>query len=244
MERIRDSSPRPKARIAGGFYLLMVLTGGLALFARRGLIVSGDAAATATHVMAHEAAFRVSVAGDLLVVVFYLVVTALLYELFKPVNRTVALLAAFFSLAGCITQGFAGVFELAPTVVLGGAPYLKVFSVEQLQALAYLFLKLYSQAYSVALVFFAFFSLLLGYLIFKSTFMPRILGVLMMVAGLAWMSFLSPPFGAKYLPYLLVGDIGEGVLIVWLLAVGVNAQRWREQAGQREEIGRSSVSAP
>jgi hypothetical protein len=159
MDLNQEASPRLKARIAGGFYLLMVLTGGLALFARRGLIVSGDAAATATNLMAHDVAFRVSFAGDLLVVVFYLVVTALLYELFKPVNKTVALLAACFSLAGCITQGFGGVFELAPTVVLGGAQYLKVFTVEQLQALAYLFLKLYSQTYSMALVFFAFFSL-------------------------------------------------------------------------------------
>ena len=231
MDRLGEASPRLKARIAGGLYLLMLLSGGLATFARRGLTVSGDAAATATNIVAHEARFRVAYAGDLLVV-FYLAVPALFYELFKPVNRTVALVAAFIGLAGCISQGSAGLFELAPTVVLGGAPYLKVFSVEQLQALAYLFLKLYSQAYSISLVFFAFYSLLIGYLIFKSTFLPRVLGVLMMVAGLCWLSFLSPPFGAKYLyPYILAGGIGEGILFLWLLVVGVDAQRWKEQSG-------------
>ncbi len=114
------------------------------------------------------------------------------------------MLAAFFSLVGCAIQGFACLFELAPLVVLGGAQYLSVFKVEQLQALAYMFLKLYSQAYSIALVFFGFFCLLIGYLIFKSTFLPRILGVLMVFAGLGWLTFLSPPLGAKYLyPYIL-----------------------------------------
>ena len=231
MDRLGEASPRLKARIAGGLYLLMLLSGGLATFARRGLTVSGDAAATATNIVAHEARFRVAYAGDLLVV-FYLAVPALFYELFKPVNRTVAMVAAFIGLAGCISQGSSGLFELAPTVVLGGTPYLKVFSAEQLQALAYLFLKLYSQAYSISLVFFAFYSLLIGYLIFKSTFLPRVLGVLMMVAGLCWLSFLSPPFGAKYLyPYILAGGIGEGILFLWLLVVGVDAQRWKEQAG-------------
>jgi uncharacterized protein DUF4386 len=232
MERHGAASPRLKARLAGGSYLLMLLSGGLATFARRGLTVSGDAAATATNIVAHEARFRVAYAGDLLVVVFYLAVAALSYELFKPVNRTVALVAAFIGLAGCISQGSAGVFELAPTVVLGGAPYLKVFSAEQLQALAYVFLKLYSQAYSIALVFFAFYGLLIGYLICKSTFLPRVLGALMLVAGLCWLSFLSPPFGAKYLyPYILAGGIGEGILFLWLLVVGVDAERWKEQAG-------------
>jgi hypothetical protein len=227
MERTREASPRLTARLAGGSYLLMLLSGGLATFARGGLTVSGDAAATATNIVAHEAWFRVAYAGDLLVVVFYLAVPALFYELFKPVNRTVALVAAFIGLAGCISQGSAGLFELAPAVVLGGAPYLNVFSAEQLQALAYLFLKLYSQAYSIALVFFAFYGLLIGYLMFKSTFLPRVLGVLMMVAGLCWLSFLSPPFGAKYLyPYILAGGIGEGILFLWLLVVGVNEERW------------------
>ena len=234
MGRIAEASPRFKARMAGFFYLLMFPVGGLAVFARRGLVVTGNAAATATNILAHEPLFRLGFAGDLLVVACYVAVTALFYDLFKPVNRSVSLLAAFFSLVGCAILGFACLFELAPLVVLGGAQYLSVFKVEQLQALAYMFLKLYSQAYSIALVFFGFYCLLIGYLIFKLTFLPRILGVLMALAGLGWLTFLSPPLGAKYLyPYILAADIGEGLLILWLLVVGVNAQRWKEQASLR-----------
>jgi hypothetical protein len=216
--------------MAGLFYLLMLVAGGFATFARRGLIVSGDAAATATHIVAHEAWFRFAVAGDLLVVAAYLVVTALFYELFKPVNPSLSRVAALFSLTGCITQAFACVFEDAPFVVLGGAPFLSVFTVEQLRALAYASLKVYSQAYSISLVFFAFYGLLIGTLVFKSTFVPRILGVLMAIAGAGWLTFFSPPLGARLLPYLLVVGIGELLLALWLLIAGVNAERWNAQA--------------
>jgi len=208
MDRIVEASPRFTARVAGVFYLLMFLTGGLAVFARGGLLVKGDAAATTTNLLAHESLFRLGVAGDLLMVACYVAVTALFYALLKPVNRTVALLAAFFGLMGCAIQGFACLFEFAPFVVLGRAQYLSVFKVEQLQALAYLFLNLYSQAYSIALVFFGFFCLLIGYLIFKSTFLPRILGVLMALAGLGWLTFLSPPLTNYLSPYILAVGIG------------------------------------
>jgi hypothetical protein len=223
MERIAETPPRFKARIAGVFYLLTFLTGGLAVFARRGLVVNGDAAATATNILAHESLFRLGFAADSLVVVCYIAVTALFYELFKPVNRSVSLLAAFFSLVGCAILGFAGLFELGPLVVLGGAQYSSVFKLEQLQALAYLFLKLYGQAYGISLVFFGFYCLLIGYLIFKSTFLPRILGVLMAFAGLGWLTFLSPELARSLSPYILApGIIGEGSLTVWLLVMGVS----------------------
>jgi hypothetical protein len=237
MERIAETSPRLMARIAGGLWLLYVLMAGLAGSSRRGLMVNGEAAATATNILAHSSLFQLGFAADLLAIACYIAMTALFYELFRPVNRTVSLLAAFFSLGGCTIQGFGGLFELAPLVVLGGTQYSSVFKVEQLQALAYMFLKLYSQAYSIALVFFAFFSLVIGYLIFKSTFLPRILGVLMAVAGMGGLTFLSPSFGAKYLPYIVAADIGEILLILWLLVFGVNAERWKEQASAAGEWG-------
>ncbi len=229
-KRITVTSPRLKARIAGGFWLLYVSIAVVAGFARRGLVVNGEAAATATNMLAHEPLFRLGFAADLLAIVCYIAMTALFYDLFKPVNRTVSLLAASFSLVGCTVQGLGGIFQLAPLVVLGGTQYSSVFKVEQLQALAYIFLKLYSQAYSIALVFFAFFSLSIGYLIFKSTFLPRILGLLMAVAGVAGLTFLSPSFGAKYLPFIVAADIGELLLVLWLLLFGVNEQRWKQQA--------------
>ena len=82
----------------------------------------------------------------------------------------------------------------------------------------------------ITIVFFGFFCMLTGYLIFKSTFLPRIIGVLMVIAGLGWSTFLSPPVGAKYFPYIVAAAIGEGLLTLWLLVIGVIETRWKEQA--------------
>src|SRR5207245_8935506 len=108
--------------------------------------------------------FRLPFGGGLMSTAFYIALTALFYGLFKPVNRTLALLAAFFSLAGCAIQAFGSVFQLAPLVVLGGSPYLSVFKAEQLQALALMFLKLNTEAADISLAFFGLFIVVLGYL--------------------------------------------------------------------------------
>jgi len=230
-ERMTETSLRLKARAAGVFYVLIFLTGGLAAFVGGRLVVSGDTAATANNILAHQPFFRLHFAAELIMTACTVVVTALFYDLFKPVNRNLSLLAAFFSLVGCAIQALSYVFDLAPLVVLGGARYLTVFKVEQLQALALMFLKLGAQAVNICLVFFGFYCLLIGYLILRSTFLPRILGVLMAFAGLAYLTFLAPPL-AKYLsPYILApGVLGEGSLTLWLLVMGVNVQRWKEQA--------------
>jgi hypothetical protein len=158
-------------------------------------------------------------------------VTTLFYELFKPVNRSLSLVAAFFSLVGCAILAFGGLFQLAPLVVLGGSPYLSVFKVEQLRALAQMFLQLNTEAANIYLVFFGFYDLLIGYLIFRSAFLPRILGVLMALAGLGWLTFLSPPLGNHLSPYnLVLGFVAELLLMLWLLVMGVNVQRWNAQA--------------
>ena len=137
---------------------------------------------------------------------------------------------------GCALGALSGVFQLAPLAVLGGAQYLSVFTVEQLQALALLLLKLQAHAYNIGLVFFGFYCILIGYLIFRSLFLPRILGALMVFAGLGWLTFLSPPLANHLSPYILApGLLGEGSLTLWLLVIGVNAQRWKEQAGAAGE---------
>ncbi|HEV7764707.1 MAG TPA: DUF4386 domain-containing protein [Thermoanaerobaculia bacterium] len=216
-------------RMGGLFYLLMGVCGALATFARRGLIVKGDAAATAANIMTHQSRYLSAFAGDLLLVASYVVVTALFYRIFKPVNKTVALIAAFFGLTGCVVQGFALAFQLAPLTLLDGARYLGTFNTAQLQALAYAFLKFYSQAYGIALVFFGFFCLLTGYLIWKSTFLPRALGAFMMLAGLGGLAFLSPIFATAHLPYTLFGSVGELLLTLWLIAKGVDPEKWTLQ---------------
>jgi len=232
MTPIGGASPRLKARISGVFYLLEMLTGGFAIvFVGGRLFVSGNAAATATNILAHESLFRLGFAANLLQFACYIGVTGLFYDLFKPVNRGLSLLAAFFSIVGCTLRAVSCLFELAPLAVLGGAKYLTVFNVEQLQALGLTFLKLYAQAFDISFVFFGFYCLLIGYLIFRSTFLPRILGVGMALAGLCWLTFLWPPLAHSLSPYILApGILGEGSLTVWLLAMGVNAQRWNEQA--------------
>jgi len=236
MDRIAETSPRFKAKMAGVFYLLTILTGGFALFVGGRLVVSGDAAATAANILAREPLFRLGFAADLIMAACYIAVTALFYELFKPVNRSLSLLAAFFSLVGCAIQAFSSLFDLAPLVVLGGAQYLSVFKAEQLQVLALMFLKLSGQAFNISLVFFGFYCFLIGYLIFRSIFLPRILGVLMAFAGLGWLTFLSPPLANYLSPYILApGALGEGSLTLWLLVIGVNSQRWKEQASAAVE---------
>jgi hypothetical protein len=236
MERIAEASPRPRARITGVVYLLYFLTAILAVFFIKGLVVSGDAAATANNILAHERLFRLSVAVDLIGTALYIAVTILFYRLFKPVNKTVSLLAAFLSLLGCAIQAFGSLFQVAPLVVLEGSPYLNVFKVDQLQAVALMFIKLNVQAAYIYLVFFGLFNLIIGYLIFKSTFLPRILGVLMALSGLGWLTFLSPSLANYLLTYIeVLGIIAEAALMLWLLVKGVKVERWKEQASAPEE---------
>lgn len=229
--------PKLAARLAGLAYLVTIVTGVFAeLVVRGNLIVSGDAAATARNVLASEGLYRLGFAADLIGGAAYLVVTLLLYELLRPVSRSLALLAAFFSVVGIAIGGGAALAHLAPLFLLNGAPYLRAFDAQQLQALAYVAIRLHAQGYLIALVFFGFYELLLGYLIFRSTFFPRALGILVCIAGLAFLTnsfalFLAPPLGNALNGYMLALDgIGEIALMLWLLVMGVNTDRWRQAA--------------
>ena len=230
LERIAEASPQPRARIAGVVYLLYFLTAVLSIFFLKGLVVYGDAASTANNILAHRSLFQLGIATGLIATACYVAVTTLFYDLFKSVNKSVSLLAAFISLVGCTILAFASVFQLASLVVLGGSQYLSVFKVEQLQAQASLFLELYGQGVSICFVFFGVYCLLIGYLIFKSSFLPRILGVLMAVAGLGWLTFLFPPLADYLSPYnLVLGFLAELALMLRLLLMGVDVQRSKER---------------
>jgi hypothetical protein len=238
-QRVAEASPRPRARITGVVYLLYFLTAVFGEFLLRGLVVDGDAAATATNILAHQSLFRLGLATGLIATACYIAVTALFYGLFKPVSRSLSLLGAFFSLVGCAILAFGSLFQLAPLVLLGGSPYLNVFKVEQLRALALMFLELNTQAGNICVVFFGVYCLLIGYLIFTSAFLPRILGGLMALAGLGWLTFLSPPLASHLSPYnLVLGFLAELLLCLWLLVMGVNVQRWKEQASTAQKEAR------
>jgi hypothetical protein len=232
MERSGEVSPRLKARIAGVLYLLTIVTGIFAEgFVSGTLVVDGDAAATANNILMHRGLFQLGFAVYLIEMACQIATTALFYDLLKPAGRSVSLLAAFLGLAGCVIKTFSRVFFIVPLFVLGGPHFLSVFSAEQLQALALLFLKVNDRGAAIALVFFGFYALLTGYLIIRSTFLPRILGVLGIFGGLGWLSFLYLPLGYRLFPYIAaLGLLGAGSLILWLLVFGVNEERWKEQA--------------
>src|SRR5437016_10184748 len=231
-ERIGETSPRFEVRITGAFYLLTILMGIFAQgFVSGSLVVDGDAAATATNILMHKMLFQLGFAVYLIEMACQIAMTALFYDLLKPAGRSVSLLAAFLGFAGCVIKTLSRLFFIAPLFILGGAHYLSVFSAEQLQALALLFFEVNDHGAAIALVFFGFYALLTGYLIIKSTFLPRILGMVSVLAGLGWLSFLHPPLGYRPVPYLAaVGILGAASLILWLLVFGVNEQRWKEQA--------------
>jgi hypothetical protein len=175
MERIREVSPRFKARMVGGFYVFSVLT---AIFFE--LFLRG----------------RMGYAANFIQMSGMAAVTLLCYSIFKAVNKSLSLLAAFFNLVG----------------------------------LAFEALRLSPHGVNLAVVFHGVFCILIGYLIFRSTFLPRILGVLMAFAGLSWLTFLLPWLANHLSPYnLACGLIGEASVFLWLLVMGVNVQRWKEQ---------------
>jgi len=230
MERIPDSALLFKARIAGFCWLMTILSGIFALTAGGGIIVAGDPAATAANILAQEGSYRLGTVANLIATAFYVAATLFVYELLKPVNRSLSLLAAFFSLVGCAVGAFSSLFDFAPFVLLKGAEFLTVFTVEQLQALSLVILRIGGQAGNISLVFFGLHCLLVGFLILRSAFLPRTVGALMAFGGLGWLTYLWPPLASSLSPYSMApGIIGEVSLTLWLIVFGVNVQRWNEQ---------------
>jgi hypothetical protein len=222
-----------------GVIALITTTAGFAAIVSGNLVVPGSATATAHNILAHETLYRFACAGDVLALL-YIVYTLLLYNLFRPVSRSLSLLAAFFSLVGCAIGAVNSLLLLAPLVVLEGAPSLPSFRAEQLQDLALVVLKVHAQGSSIALVLFGTYNLLIGFLIVRSTFLPRLLGVLLAFSGVCYLinsfaTFLSPAFASHLVPYILIPGVAELLLALWLVVFGVNLERWREQqaAGER-----------
>jgi hypothetical protein len=237
MERIAEASPRFKARLAGVFQLSEALTATFGEVIVLGkLVVSGNAATTAANILGHERLFWLGFASSLIGVAFHIAWALLMYELLKPVNRSLSLLAAFVILVGCAIQAFTSLLYLAPLLILQGGSSLSAFTAQQLQALALIFLKLNSSAFDIYIVFFGFWCVLTGYLIFRSTFLPRVLGVLVAISGLGWVTYLSPPLAHHLFPFIAAASaLGEIPLELWLIVMGVNAQRWKEQASAAGE---------
>ncbi|HEY0797392.1 MAG TPA: DUF4386 domain-containing protein [Acidisarcina sp.] len=184
-EWISEASPRRLARIAG-LVAWITTSAGFAVMVRGRLIVYDDAAATAHNILAHQLQYRLAFTGDI-IALLYIAYTLILYKLFKPVNRNISLLAAVMSLMGCGIETFNALFHIAALVVLTSGQSLSAFSVGQLQALALMFLKLNAQGAEIGMVLFGSYNLMVGYLIFRSTFLPRILGGLLAISGACYL---------------------------------------------------------
>lgn len=227
-------SPLFEARVAGFAWLMTILTSMVGFLVVRSLIVSGNAAATATNILNHESLFRFAFVATLIGGAFYMGVTVLVYGLLKPVNRNLSLFAAFCGVAG-IAIGAAGALNfLAPLGMFGS--YAAAFTPNQWQEQALAALKLDEQGFNLSMVYFGLQCVSAGYLIARSTFIPRILGVLLAIGGASYVissfaTLLSPSFGGALTPLIIPAAlIGEGSLTVWLLVKGVNEERWNALA--------------
>lgn len=198
------------------------------------LVVHDDPAATAANILAHQLLFRLGFAAQIVAQVLNMPLAVIFFDLFRVVSTSFALLVVFLMLTGTAIGTVALLNRFAPLIILHGGNFLNAFNAEQLQAP--MPRSSYMNLASPPRWFFGFYCLSLGYLVFKSAFLPRIIGVLLAIGGLAYLTgnfanFLSPAFAARLFPYYLVfPGLGEGSLILWLLIMGVNAQRWKEGA--------------
>jgi hypothetical protein len=235
-DRTVETSPQLYARTGGLLYLYIIVAGFLGeLIIRNKLIVSGDVTATANNIMASQLLWRISVAGDLIVLVCSIALALIFYVLLRPVSKNLALLAVFFNLVELAIDGANKLNLFKALFLLGDADYLKAFEPQQLQALAYLALKSHDYGFGISLVFFGFVCLILGYLLFRSGYFPKTLGVLMTLAGLSYLTnsftlILAPAYAAMIFPILVLGLIGETSLCLWLIVKGVNVEKWEEKA--------------
>lgn len=240
-DMLTQTSPRTLARLAGLFFLLTILGGivAQALISQR-LIDFSDAAATANNILSNKGLFQFGFAIYLIEMACQVATATLLYQLLKPVNRTIALLALLLEVTGIIIKTVSRVFFISPLFVLEASvssgtgaisTILSGFSAAQLQSVALILLKVNDFGAATALAFFGMSTPLIGYLIFKSRFLPRWLGLLVMVAGLGWLTFLYPPLG--YGAFMILAPLGllsALVKIFWLLVFGVNEEKWQETA--------------
>jgi hypothetical protein len=238
--RIADESPRLLARIAGALYLINIVVGAFAIgYVPAAIVVPRNTAATAQNILTHEVLYRLGLVAHLIALPTNIGLALIFYDLFKVVNRRLALLVVFFTLVGTAVEGANLVNQFTPLILLTGARSSSGLTAEQLQALASTTLSLQAIGYDVQQVIYAGYLLAAGYLIVQSTFLPRILGVLLAIGALCYLAYsladlLSPEFATRLVPYIQApSGVAELSLCLWLLAIGVNDQRWKEQASKQ-----------
>ena len=228
------TSPRGEARIAGALYILVILLGGFAEVAvRQGLIVGGDPAATAKAIMANESLYRLGFCAEMLTNMIAIPLTLIMYRILAPAGRFWVLLAVLFDLTQNTINAVNAWTQFAPLTLLSGSPDVAALPKAELAALARVALKWHDVGFNIALTFFGVALVIYGVVIFRSRFLPRLIGVLYGIAGLCYLAnsfvyFMAPSLSSPAIlaPCLL----GEGALALWMLIVGVNETRWRAVA--------------
>lgn len=234
MDAITGRSVQRYAKSGGALYLFIIVAALFGeAFARGGTIVAHDPAATARNILASETVFRFGLAGEMLTCVCDVALALILYVLLRPVNRNLALLGAFFRLAFVSLYSVAKLFEVAALVLLTDPDSLRPLEPGQLQALAYAALRVHGLAYGASLLFFGWCCVVFGELIRRSGYLPRLLGILLLIGGCCYIVFslaqmLSPAFTGRILfPWLLLPAFpAELGLALWLLVKGVDAGKW------------------
>jgi hypothetical protein len=226
------SSIKMTARMTGFLYLLIAVIAPFSmLYIPSTLVVPEDAAATASNIVASESLFRLGIVSDSIVFLIEIALVVLLYVLFRPVNKSLALIAMVSRLAMTVVQGLNLLNNIYVLLLISGANYLAAFNAEQIQALVMMFLKAHDYGAYIWGAFFGFHCLFLGNLLYKSGFFPKIvcslLGILLLCAGLGYLidsfgNFLNPNFNPIISGiFLIPGTLGELILALWLLIKGV-----------------------
>ena len=236
-DRTADTSPRKLARVAGVLYLVIFIVAPFAFeFGRTSVVVPGDAAATVTNLTASESVFRIGMVAESIVVLVEIVLAAILYVLLKPVSQSLSLATAFSRLAEAVVQAVNLLTALPALLLLSGAAYLTVFEPAQVDALVLLFMDVNALIILVWGLLFGFHLLLLGYLVYKSGFWPRILGILLVLASVGYLAqsyghILAPQYdGLLATAVVALAVPGELAFTLWLLIKGINVEKWAERA--------------
>jgi len=228
-------NPKKTARIAGLLYVLMVPLGLLGImFVPTVLVVEGDAATTMENIMANMGVFRLSIATALVVQVTHIFIVLLLYRLLQPIHKTAGLLMVIFMLVGVPIAMLNEINHFAIIRIINGTEYLNVFSESQLQAFVPMIFKLHENGILIASIFWGLWLLPMGYLVFRSGFISKIPGVLLIIAGSGYLidvfaRILSPDYDSTiFATIVMVTLFGEVVFPVWLLIKGVNVEKWEK----------------
>ncbi len=229
------TSPRLEARIAGALYVSVIVLGAYAeLVGRQGLVVSGNPAATLQAIAAHQHLYRLGFVAEMLTNILAVPTTLIIWRLLTPAGRNLALIALVLDLTQNTVNAMNAWTQFAPLTLLPGLPDLQAVSPAQLAALARLTLHWHDLGFQIGLTFFSFALLIEGWLVFRSGYFPRWLGLLYMLAGVGYLTAACNYFLAARLPIypyvLYVSFVGEAAMALWLSIVGVNASKWQAAA--------------